>query len=147
MPVTLCIYDYYQINPWGPNKISCPTFMYEIDVINIGNPIHISFSNNVKLWRLKIVDPAGRVISSKQTFTPHVIGKYIIKYWITCDAELYTLHITPQEYIGSQAQKVFSLMGVSREGSLFDGEQRKNQNFSLGTHTGTHNGFVKKLKR
>jgi len=142
------MYDYYQENVIGPgvgkSGWSCPTFMYEIEVTRSGLPISLVFSQNVQLERLKILGPDGRVVSSRTRFVPQVTGKHTIKYWITSNPSLYTLDICPHESVGKHQQKTYTNLGISREGSLLDPDGHcKNQNFSFGTHAGTHKGAMR----
>jgi len=138
---TLCATDYYQQN-WIRDDLLL--YMMVIDVTEVGEPITIEFGDQVTKYRIRILDASGRVVSSKGTFTPKTIGKYTVKYWIDTIPVLYEMKVGPKTSIQDCYQKVYNLLGASREGTLFDGEERKNQNFSLGTYC---RGTGKKLTR
>lgn len=128
---TLCAKDYYQQN-WIRDDLLL--YIMIIDVVKIGEPITIEFGDEVTRYRLRILDTSGRVVSSKETFIPKTLGKYTVKYWIDIIPDFYEMQIGPKNSIRDCSQKVYNLLGTSREGTLFNGEKRKNQNFSFGTH-------------
>jgi hypothetical protein len=139
----LSINDYYQINDWGPrNKLSdlgIPTYFFDLDVIS-SDRLSIIFDVNdyFKFCRVLILSPCGRVIKSNNksdiSFNAASPGKYVIKYWIKgiyntkIDDDLIyqiTIHSMSVISVDNSKIRVYSLLGVSREGSLFKGEQLK----------------------
>lgn len=139
----LCTNDYYQNNWKGVQRGL--TYLFDIEVTK-ASLLSVSFRskyNCINIIKLIVLAPNGRVINHRKkdstfSFLVKETGKFTIKYWMSSwcagkeycnDDQIYYMDIAssvPESIdIDKSNIRVYSLLGVSKEGSLYKGEMLK----------------------
>lgn len=140
----LSITDYYEKNIHAKTHVYVPICLFDLQITKLA-AFTVEFEaphKNIEIKRILILAPNGRVVGSsnsklKCNFVAKITGRFTVKYWLNSwtvfnDSQSYddfyyycNVSGTDKEAlnISESKMRVYSLLGVGREGRLFKGEK------------------------